>query len=105
MKYTIKRTDTADGLIRQIILGIAENFDNETALAKLDEMEEQINALADNPYIGVQPRYIALRRQGYRMLIMEKDLAFYKVDEAKKEVTGYAVVDQRQDYMSILRGL
>ena len=33
------------------------------------------------------------------------DLLFYKIDEVQKEVTIYAVFDQRQDYLSIIRGL
>jgi len=39
------------------------------------------------------------------VLILEKDLVFYKINENRKEVTVYAVVDQRQDYLSIIRGL
>ena len=62
-------------------------------------------SLADNPYIGVEPRYNVLKRQGYLVLILEKNLVFYKVDDKKKTVTIYAVVDQRQDYLSIIRGL
>ena len=38
-------------------------------------------------------------------MILKKDLVFYKVDELKKEIMIYAVVDQRQDYLSIIRGL
>lgn len=75
------------------------------ALEKLDYLEESIMNLGDNPYIGVEPRYNVLRRQGYMVLILEKDLVFYKVDDDKKVVTVYAVVDQRQDYLSIIRGL
>ena len=105
MKYQIVRTDTADALIRRIILFVAENFDNEMALEKLDELEKAIMVLADNPYLGEEPRYLVLKRQGYRVLVLEKDLVFYKVDDVKKIVTVYAVVDQRQDYLSILRGL
>ena len=48
---------------------------------------------------------MVLRRQGYKVLVLEKNLVFYKVDEAKKVVTVYAVVDQRQDYLNIIRGL
>ena len=33
------------------------------------------------------------------------DLIFYKIDEGKKQVIIYAVTDQRQDYLSIIRGL
>ncbi|MBR5789892.1 MAG: type II toxin-antitoxin system RelE/ParE family toxin [Lachnospiraceae bacterium] len=105
MKYRVERTDTADALIRKIVLSIAENFGNDVALEKLDYLEESITNLGDNPYIGVQPRYNVLKRQGYLVLILEKDLVFYKVDDDKKVVTVYAVVDQRQDYLSIIRGL
>lgn len=105
MKYKVERTDTADSLIRKIVLYIAENFGSDVALEKLDYLEESIMNLGDNPYIGVQPRYNVLKRQGYLVLILEKDLVFYKVDDDKKVVTIYAVVDQRQDYLSIIRGL
>ena len=105
MKYKVERTDTADSLIRKIVLCIAENFGSDVALEKLDYLEEAIMNLGDNPYIGVQPRYNVLKRQGYLVLILEKDLVFYKVDDDKKVVTVYAVVDQRQDCLSIIRGL
>ena len=105
MKYKVLRTDTADALIRNIVLYIAEKFGNETALEKLNILEESILALGNNPYIGTEPRYTVLKRQGYKVLILEKDLVFYKIDENKMEVTVYAVVDQRQDYLSIIRGL
>ena len=43
-------------------------------------------------------KYIAI-------IVLEKNLVFYKVNEDKKEVIIYAVVDQRQDYLNIIRGL
>ena len=97
MKYEVIRTDTADALIRKIILYVAENFGNEVALEKLDYLEKSIIQLENNPYIGIEPRYNVLRRQGYLVLILEKDIVFYKVDDNKKQVIVYAVVDQRQD--------
>ena len=105
MNYEIVRTDKAEALIRRIVLFVAENFDKATALKKLDELEKGIMMLSDNPYLGEEPRYPVLKRQGYRVLILEKDLVFYKINEEKKIITVYAVVDQRQDYISILRGL
>lgn len=105
MKYNIVRTDTADAGIRKIILYVAQNFGNDVALKKLDEIEGRILSLGDDPYIGTDPRYPVLKRQGYKVLILEKDLVFYKIDEIKKEVVVYAVVDQRQDYLNIIRGL
>lgn len=105
MKYSIIRTDTADEGIRKIILYVAANFGNKVALEKLDDIEASINKLANDPYIGIIPRYPLLKRQGYKVLILDKDLVFYKIDEANKEVIIYAVVDQRQDYINIIRGL
>ena len=49
MKYKVVRTDTADALIRKIVLYVTENFDNDTALEKLDELEDVIMSLGDNP--------------------------------------------------------
>ncbi|MBQ3277659.1 MAG: type II toxin-antitoxin system RelE/ParE family toxin [Clostridia bacterium] len=105
MKYRVYRTDTADALIRNIVLYIAENFGNEIALNKLDDLEKSILKLEENPYIGTDPRYTVLKRQGYKVLILEKELVFYKTDENQNVVTVYAVIDQRQDYLSIIRGL
>ena len=104
-KYTVVRTDTADSLIHKIILNIAEKFGADVALDKLEILEKQILSLADNPYMGTDPRYMILRRQGYKVLITEKNLAFYKINEKQKVVTVYAAVDQRKDYLSIIRGL
>ena len=105
MKYEVIRTDTADSLIRKIILHVAENFGDVVALEKLDYLEEAIMNLGDNPYIGVKPKYNVLKRQWYLVLILEKYIVFYKVDDIKKQIIVYAVVDQRQDYLSIIRGL
>ena len=105
MKYEVIRTDTADALIRKIVLFVAERFGADTALEKLDELEKSILSLGDNPYIGESPRYPILKRQGYKVLILEKDLVFYKIDDINKKIIVYAVVDQRQDYLSIIRGL
>ena len=72
---------------------------------KLEELEESILHLGNNPNIGTIPRYHILRQQGYKVLILEKNLVFYKVDDERKRVIIYAVVDQRQDYLNIVRGL
>ena len=103
--YSIIRTDTADSCLTSIILYIAEKFGKKTALEKLSEIENSINALAEDPYIGMEPRYMTLKRQGFRVLILEKDLVFYKINETDKVVVIYAVTDQRQDFMKILKGL
>ena len=51
MKYSIRRTDTADAGIRKIVLYIAQNFGNQVALEKLDELENSIMSLEKDPYL------------------------------------------------------
>lgn len=104
-RYRIIRTDTADAGLRKIILYVAVNFGNAVALEKLDNIESGINILSDNLHAGIEPRYPVLKRQGYKVLVLEKDLVFYKINESPKEIVIYAIVDQRQDYLNIIRGL
>ena len=87
MNYKVVRTETADAQIRKIILYVAENFGREVALK------------------CVELRYLVLKRQGYKVLVLEKNLVFYKINEEKQEAIIYAVVDHRPDYLNIIRGL
>ena len=84
MKYSVIRTDTADEHIRNIVLYIAESFGRDVALYNLADMEERVLALGDNPYMGTEPRYRVLKRQGYRVLVLEKNLVFYNLNSRKK---------------------
>ena len=102
--YQLIRTDTADALLRKIISYISANFGPHTALQRLDQIETELTRLSENPFIGTDPKYMVLRRQGFKVLITEKELAFYKIDEVRRIVTIYAITDQRQDYLHILSG-
>jgi toxin ParE1/3/4 len=105
MRYSINRTDTADSLLNRMILNIADRFGTKKAFDVLDSIEEKINLLQDTPYIGTEPKYMVLKRQGYKVLILDLTLVFYKVDDSKKEVMIYAFVDSRMDYLPIIMGL
>ena len=77
MSYQILRTDKADEQLRDIIFYIADDS-------------------------GSVHHYATLRRQGYRVLIVERHLVFYKVNESQQIVTIYAVVDGRREYRKLL---
>ena len=77
MEYKILRTDKADEQLRDIIFYIAEDS-------------------------GSVPRYATLRRQGYKVLIVEQHLVFYKVNDTSKTVIIYAVVDGRREYKNLI---
>lgn len=103
MKYKIIRTDKADEQLREIIFYIAEDSGSiDIALNYLDKIEAAINNLEDFPMSGSIPRYPILRKQGYRVLIVERHLIFYKVDDNKRIVIIYAIVDGRREYRNLI---
>lgn len=103
MKYKIIRTDKADEQLREIIFYIADDSGSiDIALNYLDKIETAIKHLEDFPMSGSIPRYSILRKQGYRVLIVERHLVFYKINEDDKIVTIYAVVDSRQEYKNMI---
>ena len=97
------RTDKAEDQLRDIIYYIADNSGSvDTALKYLDKIEESINRLKEFPNLGSIPRYSILKKQGYRVVIVEKHFIFYKVNEEKKTVIIYAIVDGRREYQNLI---
>lgn len=82
MKYQIIRTDKADEQLRDIIFYTAEDSGSiDIAINYLDKLEKSIMNFANFPYAGVKPRYSILKKQGYLVLVVERHLVFYKVDD------------------------
>ncbi len=101
--YRIIRTDKAEDQLREIIYYIADDSGSiDTAIKYLDKIEKPINRLKEFPYSGNIPRYSILKKQGYRVVIMEKHLIFYKVNEENETVIIYAIVDGRREYKNLI---
>lgn len=103
MKYRILRTDKANDQLYAIVQYIAEDSGSvDVALKVLDVLEAEIKKLETAPHMGSYPRYSILRKQGYRVLIVQRHLVFYKVDDEKQEVVIYTVVDARRHYVNLI---
>lgn len=101
--YKILRTDKAEDQLRDIIFYIADDSgDVNVALRYLEKIETAINRLQNFPNSGNVPRYSILKKQGYRVLIVEKHLVFYKVNEENNTVIIYAIVDGRREYKNLI---
>lgn len=101
--FQVLRTEKADNQLRDLIYYIADDSGSvEIALKYLAKIEKGMMRLADFPESGSEPRYAILRKQGYRVLIAPKHLAFYKIDKTNEIVTIYAVVDSRQEYKNLI---
>ncbi len=102
MSYRILRTDKASDQLFDVIQYIADDAGANIAYKYLDKLEAAVMNLADFPYSGTVPRYSILKKQGYRVLMVERHLIFYKVDEEKQTVMIHAVVDGRQEYRNLV---
>lgn len=103
MKYRILRTDKANDQLYSLIQYIADDSGNiDIALEYLARLEKAVLHLSKFPYAGTEPRYSILRKQGYRVLIVEKQLIFYKVDNEARTVTIHAVIDGRTEYKNLI---
>ncbi len=101
--YKILRTDKAEDQLRDIILYIADDSgDVNIALRYLDKIETAVNRLQEFPKSGSIPRHYILKKQGYRVVIVEKHLVFYKINEEDKIVIVYAIVDGRREYQNLI---
>ncbi|MDQ7093545.1 type II toxin-antitoxin system RelE/ParE family toxin [Desulfosporosinus sp. PR] len=103
MKYKILRTDKAEEQLREIIFYIADDSgDVDIALGYLDKIETAINRLQDFPESGSIPRYSTLKKQGYRVIIVDRHLVFYKINEDAELIIIYAIVDARREYRNLI---
>ncbi len=103
MRYKIIRTDKAEEQLREIIFYIADDSGSvDIALNYLDMIEKAVNHLEQFPYSGSIPKYAILRKRGYRVLMVERHLIFYKVDEIKHTAVIYAIVDGRREYRNLI---
>lgn len=100
--YKILRTDKAEDQLRDIIFYIADESGVNVALRYLDKIETAINRLQDFLKSGSIPRYSILKKQGYRVLIVERHLVFYKIDEEGKTIIIYTIVDGRREYKNLI---
>ncbi|MDD3853021.1 MAG: type II toxin-antitoxin system RelE/ParE family toxin [Syntrophomonadaceae bacterium] len=97
------RTDKAEEQLRDIIFYIANDSGNvDIALGYLDKIETAINLIKEFPESGSIPKYSILKKQGYRVVIVERHLVFYKINEEDKLVTIYAIVDGRREYRNLI---
>ena len=99
MGYEIKKTDSAERDLDEILTYIIGELDNLDAAQKLaDEIDERYGTLEENPYLYpecIDPR---LKLLGYRKVVVEGYLLIYRIDKDKGVVYVESFFSQLQDY-------
>lgn len=84
-KFQVRYLPIAVEDLNSIFEYIAE--DNKTAAQKfIDRLDSKIKLLEQQPHLGVVPRNIKLREDGYRVLIVESYLIFYIIKKRQIEI-------------------
>lgn len=70
-----------------------------------DKMNQAARQVADFPYSGVTVPNERFAKFGYRLIVVEKYLMFYRVFDEETKVLFYRVLNGARDYPSVLRAL
>lgn len=76
-------------------------FSNQTAEKVTDHILDAVENLITFPNLGTITPDQELKQQGYRMLIMEKHIAIYKI--IGDIIYIYCIFDGRRDYPSLFK--
>lgn len=101
--YNVILTNDANNDINQIIVFIAtESRSKKVAVEYLNKLETAILSLNKFPERGSNPRYKILRNQGFKFIVIEQHLIFYKIKEENKTIIVYRVLHQKSSYQNFL---
>ncbi|MDO4203593.1 MAG: type II toxin-antitoxin system RelE/ParE family toxin [Selenomonadaceae bacterium] len=104
MSYQVKLTDTAKQDLREIALWLAErSSDIKAAKTFVSALQAKCKKLDAFPESGAFPKDRVLRSAGYRFIVHDDYLIFYKIDDAAKVVNVMAIFNGKKDYMRVMR--
>jgi toxin ParE1/3/4 len=104
MNYKLKITETARRNYEEIALYIYEQSKSvDVAVRYVRKLQADVSRLKEFPKIGSFLKDELLLAAGYRYLVLDDYLTFYKIDEAEQTVYIYAVFNSKADYSRILK--
>jgi plasmid stabilization system protein ParE len=69
------------------------------ALSFVEKIDKRIGALAQSPYLGRIPRHPRLKEYGYRVLILDSYLVFYKIRNLTIEIHRVIHASRNLDHL------
>lgn len=104
MIYKVIVTKSALEDIRSAVRYISDTLMNKKAANNLlDELDEKIGLLSEQPYINPLVRDSFLASNGFRFQSVNNYLAFYIIHEETKTVSVIRFQHSRRDWISLLK--
>ena len=96
--YNVKLLRIAEDDLNEIVLYIASDRPS-AAEVIANKIEKNIALLSNHPLLGRIPKEEELARLGYRYLVVENYLTFYKIEG--KTVYVHRILHGARDYLSL----
>lgn len=104
-KYTIEFLPTALNDMTEIISSFVMLGSKQGAVRIKDKMNSAAEQIMHFPYSGITVPEPKMSKVGFRMVIVEKYLMFYKIFEDEKRVIFYRVLNGRTNYPMLMQRL
>lgn len=104
-KYAVEFLPTALNDMAGIISSFVMLGSKQGAIRIKDKMNKAVEQLILFPYSGITVPEPKMSKVGFRMVIVEKYLMFYKIFEDEKKIIFYRVLNGRTNYPTLMQRL
>lgn len=104
-KYTVEFLPTALNDMTEIISSFVMLGSKQGAVRIKDKMNSAAEQIMHFPYSGITVPEPQMSKMGFRMVVVEKYLMFYKIIEDGKRVIFYRVLNGRTNYPTLMQRL
>ncbi len=101
-EFTLEFLPTALNDMTEIISSFVMLGSKQGAVRIKDKMNKAAEQILMYPYSGVSVPDPKLSKLGFRMIVVEKYLMFYKVFEDEKKVSFYRVINGKTNYPTLM---
>lgn len=103
--YKLEFLSTALHDMTEIVSSYVMLGSKQGAIRIKDKMQKAALQISRLPYSGVAVHEPKMEKSGYRMIVVEKYLMFYRVFEDERKVVFYRVLDGKRDYPTIMKSM
>ncbi|MGN0553825.1 MAG: type II toxin-antitoxin system RelE/ParE family toxin [Oscillospiraceae bacterium] len=104
-EYTIEFLPAALNDMTEIISSFIMLGSKQGAIRIKDKLNKAGEQTLQFPYSGMSVPDPKLSKSGFRMIVVEKYLMFYKVFEEEKKITFYRVLNGKTNYPTLMHRL
>lgn len=105
IEYTLEFLPLALNDITEIVSSFVMLENKQGAIRIKDKINKAAKQIFLFPYSGVTVPDAKMAKQGFRMIVVEKYLMFYRVFEDEKKIIFYRVLNGKRNYPTLMNKL